>query len=35
MAIVISGGPNPDREGLIPSTDCIEDALKSGTSAGA
>lgn len=34
MAILISGGLNHDQEGLIPSTDCTQDALKSGTSAG-
>lgn len=33
MAIPISGGPNHDGEGLIPSTDWTKDALKSGTSA--
>lgn len=35
MAILIAGGLNHDWEGLIAPTDCIRDALKSGTSAGA
>lgn len=35
MAILISGDPNRDREGLIPSTDCTRDVPKPGTSAGA